>query len=267
MAIPGQSVVPRVTNMMFISFNGLVAPWEKLTLPENKVDIWRIDLVGLGEIQRYRCLLSQDEIERADRFYFEKHRQQFSFTRAVMRQVLSSYINADPRDLVFSYGAKGKPALSNGTEKQTLQFSLSHSEDIALLAVAKGLTLGIDIEFINPEFATEEVAESFFSRGEVDCLMAMPPQERAHAFFSCWTRKESYIKAIGDGLAVPLDSFEVAFDPRLPAALLRVNADPDECSRWSMYDIEVAQEYKAALLVEGRGHELRRLEWQPGTLA
>jgi 4'-phosphopantetheinyl transferase len=96
--------------------------------------------------------------------------------------------------------------------------------------------------------------------------MALPPQDRAKAFFSCWTRKESYIKAVGDGLAMPLDSFEVAFDPRLPAALLRVSVDADESRRWSMYDIEVAQEYKAALVAEGKGHKLRRLEWQLGTL-
>lgn len=106
----------------------------------------------------------------------------------------------------------------------------------------------------------------FFSRGETECLMALRPQERAEAFFCCWTRKESYIKAIGDGLSVPLDSFEVAFAPGVPAALLHVSSDPGEVMRWSMYDIKAADGYKAALVAEGSGLHLRRFVWPPGIL-
>lgn len=239
------------------------APIGTLVLPENQVDIWQIDLGAQpDEIQHYRRFLAQDEVERADRFYFEKQRRRFALSRAAMRQILGCYINADPHDVVFSYGPRGKPALA-GMEKRPIQFNLSHSEDIALLAVARDLALGVDIEFINPEFAAEDIAKRFFSRGEGECLMALRPQERAEAFFCCWTRKESYIKALGDGLSVPLDSFEVAFAPGVPAALLQTTLDPREVMRWSMYDIEAAHGYRAALVAEGRGHHLRRFLWCP----
>ena len=240
---------------------------EKLVLPENQVDIWEIHLEAPpDEIQHCRRLLAQDEIERADRFHFEKHRRRFTLARAAMRQILGRYIHAAPGDVVFSYGHRGKPALA-GTHGRSIQFNLSHSENIALLAVAEGMILGIDIEFINPEFATEDIAKRFFSPVETQCLMALRPQERAEAFFCCWTRKESYIKALGDGLSVPLDSFEVAFAPGAPAALLRVRADPREVMRWSMYDLDTAGGYRAALVAEGSGHHLRRLLWPPSQMS
>ena len=179
-----------------------------------------------------------------------------------MREILGWYTDAAPQKLVFSYGTKGKPELSGQPEECGIRFNLSHSDEVALLAVARSLTLGIDIELVNPEVATEEIAERFFSASEVDILRALPPAERAEAFFSCWTRKEAYIKALGEGLSVPLDSFEVAFGPGMAAALLDVRVDPGELKRWSMYDIEVAQGYKAALVVEGKGHELCHLPWK-----
>jgi 4'-phosphopantetheinyl transferase len=241
---------------------------ENLVLPENQVDIWRIDLVGQpDEIQHYRRLLSQDEIERADRFYFEKHRRRFIVARAAMRQVLGRYINVAPGTLVFSYGAKGKPELAGGQEERPIQFNLSHSDDVALLGVTQGLVLGIDIEQVNPEFSTDGIAERFFSPSEVRCLQALPADARAEAFFSCWTRKEAYIKALGEGLYVPLDSFEVAFGPGIPAALLQVRVDPREVARWSMYDIEMPAGFKAALVVEGKGHRLRHFLWRSETLS
>ena len=240
---------------------------QSLTLAENQVDVWRIDLAGQGYgIHRYRCLLSQDEIQRADRFHFERHRRRFTVARAAMREILGRYTDAAPQKLVFSYGAKGKPELSGQPGKSSIRFNLSHSDEVALLAVARSLTLGIDIEFVNPEVATEEIAERFFSASEVDILRAVPPTERAAAFFSCWTRKEAYIKALGEGLSVPLDSFEVAFGPGVAAALLEVRVDPDEVKRWSMYDIQIVQGYKAALVVEGKGHGLRHLPWKSETL-
>jgi 4'-phosphopantetheinyl transferase len=129
------------------------------------------------------------------------------------------------------------------------------------LALAKGLELGADVERINVEFATEDIARRFFSAMEVQTLCALPSGERGQAFFSCWTRKEAYIKALGGGLSVPLDSFAVAFAPGIPPALLQVQASPAEVERWSMYNIEPGEGYKAALVVEGQGHRLQHRRW------
>jgi 4'-phosphopantetheinyl transferase len=236
-------------------------------LAEKQVDVWHIDVSGLLEIGRFRNLLSPDEIERANRFHFEKHQRCFTLMRAAMREILGGYTGIPPQDLVFSYGDKGKPELAGQTGSAGIRFNLSHSGERALLAVSQGLTLGVDIELVNPEFGGQEIAERFFSASEVRHLLSIPVPERAEAFFSCWTRKEAYIKALGDGLSVPLDSFEVAFGPGRKAALLSIRVDPGEVSRWSMYDIETSPGYKAALVVEGSQHRLRHLQWTAQTNA
>lgn len=235
---------------------------DPLKLEANQVDIWQVDLTGeKNGIEHCRGLLARDEIERAERFYFEKHRRRFTVGRGALRQILGRYLDHAPQKLVFAYGEKGKPELAGGLEESGIQFNFSNSDEAALLAVTQRLTVGVDIELINPEFATREIAERFFSAGEVQCLRALPAGLQAEAFFSCWTRKEAYIKALGEGLSVPLDSFEVAFAPGVSAALLAVRVNPAEVSRWSMYNLEVDNRYKAAVVVEGKQHHLRQLEF------
>jgi 4'-phosphopantetheinyl transferase len=229
---------------------------------ENRVDIWRIDVaVGNDRVQACRRLLSPDEAKRADRFYFEQHRFRFTVFRAAMRLILSRYLGLPPQEIVFCYGPRGKPECSEALERPGIKFNLSHSDQVALLAVTQGLAVGVDIELVDHEFASQEIAERFFSPAEVRRLRALSPTERAGAFFACWTRKEAYIKALGDGLSVPLDSFEVAFSPGIEAALLNVRGNPTEVARWSMYDIQTTAEFRAALVVEGKDHQLRHLHW------
>jgi len=232
-------------------------------LIENQVDVWSVHLGG-KEMEDEQCkpLLSPDEVQRADRFYFEKHRRRFTCAHAALRQILSGYTSLLPQELTFSYGPQGKPDLGGKLQNCAVKFNLSHSEDMALLAVSRNQNVGIDIESVNSEFATGEIVERFFSTGEIHRLKALPTPKRADAFFSCWTRKEAYIKALGTGLSVPLDSFEVAFGSGVPPALLRVKNNANETRRWSMYDVVVTQGYRAALVVEGREHRLRHLQWE-----
>jgi len=232
-------------------------------LVAEEVHVWRVHLVAQTEkIRAFRDVLSVDEIERADRFHFERDRTRFVIGRAAMRYILSQYLGVGSAEVEFSYGPKGKPELSSAAAQSGITFNLSHSHDYALLAVARETRLGVDLEFVKPEFATEEIATRFFSAKEAELLCSLPPSARAEAFFSCWTRKEAYIKALGEGMTVPLNSFDVAFVPGVPAALLHVNVDPCEVMRWSMYDIKPVAGYKAALVAEGKKHRLRQLHWE-----
>lgn len=230
-------------------------------LEKSQVAIWHIPLAqNDATIRACRSLLPPDEIERADRFYFEKDRRHFAVAHGALRQILARYTGADPREIEFSFGSKGKPDLKSPVD--TIKFNLSHSGNLALLAVTREAILGVDVEFIKTDFGGQEIAERFFSRHEVSTLLALPMEERAHAFFSCWTRKEAYIKAVGEGLSLPLDSFDVAFGPGIHPALLRVEASAEELLRWRLYDIEVPPEYRAALMVEGRQHQLQQRQWK-----
>jgi 4'-phosphopantetheinyl transferase len=232
-------------------------------LNANEVHVWRIPLALQEEVvQSCRGLLSQDEIQRADRFYFKRDRDHFTAARAAMRRILSEYQNVAPKDLAFSYSSKGKPELAQDFNASQTKFNLSHSKNFALLAVARDVTLGVDIEFINSEFASDEIAGRFFSPGEIRTLRALAPSEQTKAFFECWTRKEAYIKALGDGLSLPLDSFEVAFGPDIQAALLWTQASTHEINSWSVYNIPAPQEYAAALVAEGQNHVLRYAQWE-----
>ncbi|HLJ27351.1 MAG TPA: 4'-phosphopantetheinyl transferase superfamily protein [Candidatus Angelobacter sp.] len=236
---------------------------EGVRLDVGQVHVWRISLAeNEGAVQRCRVLLSSDEKERASRFYFEKHRRRFVLGRGAMRQILGRYLQLGPEKLVFSYGSKGKPELAECPNGPQIRFNLSNSDDLAVLAVTHEHQVGIDVEFINREFASEEIAHRFFSAHEVNTLRAVSPDQRAEAFFSCWTRKEAYIKAVGEGLSIPLDSFDVAFGADVPAALLEVRNAPEGQPQWSMYDLAVPPEFRAALVVEGEGHRLRHFQWK-----
>jgi 4'-phosphopantetheinyl transferase len=249
---------------MGVSSDSEISSFAGPNLSAGDIHIWQIPLSGHELLlPSLRRLLSQDEIQRADRFYFDRDRQSFTVARAATRQVLGRYVNLSGETLAFSYGDKGKPELVQGAEGAPIKFNLSHSGEFALLAVTRGLCLGVDIERVNVDFAGEDIAERFFSRNEVAALRAIAAEARAESFFSCWTRKEAYIKALGEGLSAPLDSFDVAFGPGVPAALLSVRVSPNEIERWSLYDIVAPPGYKAALVAEGKQHRLRYLQWEP----
>ncbi|HEU5348398.1 MAG TPA: 4'-phosphopantetheinyl transferase superfamily protein [Ktedonobacterales bacterium] len=180
----------------------------------------------------------------------------------VLRKILGRYMNLAPAEVRISALPDGKPALAPELRGDHLEFNLSHSHELALIAVGKGRQLGIDVEHIRAELNGEEIAERFFSPLEAALLRSLPQGVRLAAFFAVWTRKEAYIKARGNGLRKPLDQFAVAIAPGQPAALLYDESDPDALSRWSLRSLDVGLDYAASVAVEGQDWGLRRWLWQ-----
>ena len=210
------------------------------------VHVWRISLDQQDEtLEHFRRTLEPDELDRGGRFHFEKHRRHFVVARGFLRSVVARYLETQPEALRFAYGEYGKPALAS---EHVLRFNLSHSHEVALLAVALDAELGVDVEHIRADFASEDIARRYFSRTEVEVFNALPRDEQVAAFFRCWTRKEAYIKAIGKGLSQALDEFDVTLAPGMKPALLR--AEDDDASRWFLRDVDVGEGYAGALVVE-----------------
>ena len=206
------------------------------------VDTYCVD-VDTPEIDadRYGTVLSVEERSRAGQFRFERDRRRYVARRGILRELIGSYLDCDPASVAFVHNAYGKPAIV----RSDLRFNLSHSHGMALYAFCRHADVGCDIERRDPKFAAEQIPERFFSRDEVRALRSLPLNEQTEAFFNCWTRKEAYIKAVGHGLSIALDSFDVSLIPGEPAALGR------GCSGWSLQSFEPASGFQAAVVAQG----------------
>jgi 4'-phosphopantetheinyl transferase len=227
------------------------------------IHVWHIHLDALSNVAgAFRAFLSDDERARADRFRFERDRMRFALTRGALRLLLGRHLGLAPGRVEFAYGAGGKPEVSSGPSRG-LAFNVSHSAGRALIALAHHRALGIDLERERPLPEMDAIAESHFSPAERVALRSLPPSERRAAFFRCWTRKEAFVKATGDGLIHPLDAFDVTLSPGEPARLLAVRDAPAEAARWWLQDIEVPLGFHGALVVEGRPARVECWMW-PG---
>lgn len=198
-----------------------------------------------ARLSRMAHLLSDDEAARAARFCFEGDRRRFTAARGLLRTILARYVGAAPQDLHFVYGPHGKPALHHSTTD--VRFNVSHSCGIALFAVARDINVGIDVEGVR-DIDAEALASRYFSAAESRALLAVSQADQLLAFFNCWTRKEAYLKALGDGLGRPLDSFDVSPAPGAPARLLWTE-DAAGASGWSIRALTPAPHFAAALAI------------------
>ena len=231
-------------------------------LPE-EVHVWRVSLRELLDSSAdYRQILSSDEIERADRFRLSEHGDRFVATRGILRVLLGRYLTRSPHDFTFCYNDQGKPSLLAFADRN-VEFNLAHSGDFAFYAFSIGRHLGVDVEGGDREVAHEKVSRRFFSQGEVAELDSLPADDRRTAFFTCWTRKEAYLKAIGTGLSAGLAGFSVSLKPGEPARLVEVKADESEALRWRMENLAAGEGYAAALCVQGMDWQLRCFDGVP----
>lgn len=223
----------------------------KRTAAVSTVDVyfWSLDPPDLEELTG---LLDPEERARADRFLLPEHGRRFRAARGQLRRLLAAETGRPASDLELAYAEHGKPYLPRHPE---LSFNLSHSHEGAVCAVCRGAAVGVDLEWTLRRVEFLLVGRRFFSAPEVRKLDGTPEERQREVFFNCWTRKEAYIKALGDGLARPLDSFGVGMLEDEPPALLW-SLYPGELERWSLYDLGLPSPYKGALVVEGR-------DWQP----
>ncbi len=248
-----------------------------LTLGDDEVHLWRLDLGNVdlgrvetsredwagaaGEEEKWQAILSEDEKARAARFRFEGDRHCFSATRAILRTILGSYVESEPKALKFEYSEKGKPCLSgnhSGTDfRNRIEFNVSHSGRVALLGFARSRAVGVDVEQIRTNVEVESIARRYFSEHEEQQLFALPDSERLSGFYRCWTRKEAFIKAVGGGLSLPLDQFDVSLKEGDENALLATRPDPEEVCRWTLRDVVAGSGYVGALCVQGQGWVLK----------
>jgi 4'-phosphopantetheinyl transferase len=205
---------------------------------------------SLACIANFERILAPEERARAYRFQTATLQQHFIIARGTLRTILGNCLNCPPADVPLDYGARGKPRIAGG---HPLRFNLSHSGGRALYALSLDREIGVDLEQIGSMTDCELIARRFFSAGEIRDLLSLPPGQRNEAFYTCWTRKEAYIKACGDGLSMALDRFRVSLLPYEPP-LLEAPADPHI---WSLFDASPGPGYAAALVAEGTAPALR----------
>jgi 4'-phosphopantetheinyl transferase len=202
----------------------------------------------------YRCILTAGELEQERRFYFERDRRRYLITRAMVRTVLSRYAPVAPREWRFRENAYGKPGIDNDADAaRRISFNLSHTHSAILLAVADGVALGVDVENVQAREVSADLAAGFFAPDEVAALSALPADRQQLRFFEYWTLKESYIKARGMGLSIPLDEFSFEFPAENAIRIHIAGTQNDLPSRWHFWQFQLAAEYLAALCVERVG--------------
>jgi 4'-phosphopantetheinyl transferase len=204
--------------------------------------------VAPQSVRTLSACLSADERQRAERFMFDRDRDRFIVARARLRQLLAARLDVRPESVELVYGHHGKPALGGRFADSGWRFNVSHSGQFAVHALSRSREIGVDIEAVRALRDSDDIAARFFSPRENAAYQALDPRDKPIGFFNCWTRKEAFIKALGDGLYHPLDRFDVSLTPGEPARILRVGDTPGEACGWRLESFFPAPGFVAALV-------------------
>jgi 4'-phosphopantetheinyl transferase len=216
----------------------------------SEVHVWALRLTAAEPaIQAYRSLLSIEEKARADRFVFARHREAYTLSQGGLRLLLAGYLGLPAAEIELTAGPNGKPSLRT---EAPLGFNKSHSGQLALYAFSSDCDIGVDVEELREISHIDQIASLYFCRGEAAELSSLESQSaRQEAFYRCWTRKEAYIKAVGDGLHMPLNQFQVTLLPGHPARFVHVDGDEQLRLQWNLRHLEPAPGYIGALAYRG----------------
>src|SRR5882724_291489 len=242
-----------------LSRRGVIAPLARgaaTPFADDAVEVTaaRLD-VGRKGVRTLAAWLSDEERQRASRFAFDRDRRRFIVARAWLRQLLAARLGVRPESVALVYGGHGKPALAPRYADVGLRFNVSHSEDVAVYAFATGREIGIDVEAVRVIRDAYDIAARFFSRRENEAYLALDPRDKPLGFFNCWTRKEAFIKALGDGLYHPLNCFDVSLAPGEPARIIRVESTPGDHCGWTLHGFLPGPGLIGAIVVRKFAHE------------
>lgn len=231
-------------------------PPADLELADDEVHVWRVGLER--PFGTFWPLLTAEEQARADRFHFARDRRRYVVGRGTVRTVLGRYLGVDPAALVLDVTKFGKPFLVN----YALHFNLSHSQEVGLLAVCRGSVVGVDVEEKRPLSDLHSLASHVFSPTELQTLHALPPAQQPDGFFNAWTRKEAFIKAVGEGFSYPLKKFAVTLAPGDPAQIIQVQGSTEAATAWNLYLLPPLPGFASALVIKAGNWRLSC--WQFG---
>jgi 4'-phosphopantetheinyl transferase len=228
-----------------------------IALSSDEIHLWLADYDEINDERlhsAYRALLNDDEKKQEPRFYFARDRRRYLVTRALVRTVLSKFASVVPADWVFSTNAYGRPEIANAAVKDSLSFNISHTRSLIVLGVTKARALGVDVENVRARKVSIDIADRFFAPTEVKELATVPSDRQQERFFEYWTFKESYIKARGMGLSLPLDKFSFRF-PRDDDVEIAIHSElADDAARWRFWQFRPTPDYLVAVCAERGGH-------------
>lgn len=226
-------------------------PLQLPVLENNQVHVWRANLdLSDTELDYLTTFLSPDEITRANKFRFPYLQTRFTAARGILRQLLGHYLSLSPDKVEFQYSDRGKPQLSDLKSDRVLQFNISHSQEYALFGFTYQALIGVDIEYIREMSDALKIAERFFSAREYKLLQETVKEEQQALFFTLWTAKEAYLKAVGTGLSGSLDTVEIELDLQRNPCLQSIHGDRDVTVDWSLYPCLPAQDYLGAIAIK-----------------
>ena len=237
-----------------------ILPEQSINLPENVVHLWTVGLDCLEEeLLALEHVLAPDEADIANRFHQQRHRRRYVASRSSLRRLLSCYTAFAAEQITFGYSRTGKPYLNHDGGDLDLKFNLSHSEDRALVAVARDAIIGVDLERCRELDDLDGVAKTCFAPRELQMLHSLPDTQVIEGFYNCWTRKEAFVKALGEGLGYPLKNFVVSLSPDEPPAILKVDGDSATCTQWQVFSPTLDAGYVCAIVVQGKHWNLSNM--------
>jgi len=227
-------------------------PPADLKLDSKFIDVWHTPLnLSQRDIDNYAGLLSTDEMERAKHFKVKRKYREYIISRGLLRKILGIVLDSDPQDFEIRYAEHDKPFITDTWNEKSICFNVSHSHQQTVIALSLERTLGIDIEHIRSNVEFKKLVNRFFSKKESSELDSYTDSGIAKAFFACWTRKEAYVKAMGDGISFGLSEFSVSVNPYDTDVSLTTHWDENEANNWSVKNLATESDYIAALATNG----------------